>query len=339
MRLRWLPLITALLLGCDSTPEGGADAPTPVVERGARAEPGVLLARDLLPVRAGQVFWYEATLRPSPEASPHVREAALFAAWDRDFGLHLESLGLESSLRFLPKKQPDKRKDLLYVLPAGLNERGYMLDLRARTKNLRTVKTPAGTFEAITLRHEEDGVEIEHCFAKGVGLVRYVLSLGGTELLRLELVEQLVQGPAPGYTCDTPAKFWKAYEHALRRLDVETLEELIAPRMRERLQWPASDEVSGLGGPDPDVLSGARADTNRVGLLVERIRLLIPELLDVQLSVTGPWVVKPGSELHTATAKGILVAWLDGRREVGPITIVLERPADQAAWQLADFYR
>jgi hypothetical protein len=335
----------ALLAGCPSTtPHPPADPPEPVPapspfedDDDDDDEPYDLRPAQLMPMRPGRVTWYRATFYDPPRR-PRTRRIAFVSMWDKASGNHLESVGLGD--RQMPMRLV-RRHERLYVFPGGLGERGYDFRLRGLRAKLQNLETPAGPKQAVLLEHQEGSLDLRHWFAPETGLVRYEINVNGESALTLEILEELSQGtPKTGYPTDTPAAFWSSYTEAIRRVDVQRLEHLLAPSLARRVHWPAKDVARDLE-PDRGLLSKARVSPQHTDLLQERIRSLIPDLLDVQLTPAGAWAHSEADDLAFATAPAHVVAWLDGVRSEGTGEIVLCRPGGdkKAPWRLAEFRR
>lgn len=280
-------------MGCHSTQSFGGDpAPTEVdaaEEEGAQGPSG----RKLLRLERGLVLWFEAY---TPTDGGHPARVGFFVARDARGGLFLESLGLgepQSSIRLVTNK------GALWLFPVGDGR------VSAASRIYHPVKTPGREVKIKIgsrrvngryLSHSEGGVEIGLWFAEGEGLWRLQLNLDGEEQLRLERTGKARWGsrPAP-YPAGDPQAAWKSVAEAVRRLDVVGLRQLMTPELWARLLPPGE----GLAFP------GAAIDGKR---RLELIRLVVPQLLEVELELAGEFEVQAGQ----AVAPAILRTRIDG---------------------------
>jgi hypothetical protein len=346
-QLRILPLILLMAVaGCETPDRGAGDAldVAVTVKDEEDEEPDddapdpadySLRAGQLFPMKPGRVYWYAATTRPR-NAPEQTREIAIVSMWDRDAGTHLETVGLgepETALRFVIGQRA-RNANTLYVLPGGFGEGAYSMTVLGQREELRRVHVVDRTWETIIFEHREGSSRMRHWLAPNQGLVRYDVEIEGEVVFSLELVDELRQGtPREGYSCSTPDEFWRSYRAALKRLDVQGLQRLLAPALRRRLARPARDGDLGL---DKTLLRKARVSPRPSDILQERIRSMMPDLLGVELRPTGSWSLKKGAERELATAPAELVAWVDGKRKTGDAELVLSR-GPKGEWQLETF--
>ncbi len=348
LRALSLLLLAALLSGCESSPENTGSHGAVNVASGTK-DPGEnddqtqdptrfsLRGGVLFPLKGGRVYWYRALIRPG-NGPEQVREVALVSMWDRDAGTHLETVGLgeaNTALRFVVGQRA-KNANTLYVLPAGLGDAAYSISLLSQREELRRIQILGRTWETILVERRVGSSRMRHWLAPNQGLVRYDVEIQGEVVLSLELVEELRQGPPPaGYACSTPDDFWRAYQTALRRFDIQGVSRLLRPALLRRLTWPVGGGLDDFG-PDKDLLRKARATLRPQEVLQDQIRSIMPDLLAVELRPTGPWALTTDGDRQLATAPAQLVAWVDGKREEGEAELVLSSTA-KGHWQLEAF--
>ena len=332
MRL-WCALLSLFLVAChtEGDREGGFLSPT---EGEGEASVRGPRAQALLAARAGRVLWFEVRTH-DPEDPP--REAALFAVRGAEGTVYYESLGLGApqggSLRFLV------RRGELWVVPAaeaGQRAQQRIYDEREGGGQRERVETPAGSFQARRFSHVDGRVALRYWFAVDVGLVRFEVRIDdkpALELLRAKTSRWGRNDPY-GYPAQTPDECWTSLERALHALDLAALRGLIGDELWQRLR-PAGD----LG-----LLGETQRQSDREE--AQRIRAVVPQLLDVRFEPLGPWQIvefrpaKPGeppARRPEARAPARIVASLDGQLLVDRAKLVL-RQHDQG-WEWIGFER
>jgi hypothetical protein len=278
------------------------------------------------------VLWYRATLPATAETPRQERDVALFAVWNRSVGLYLESLGLGTrpgeGLRFLVQG-----RELRVLTPgsgfAYSREKHVVYSEKEGGGELVSIETAIGRLEALRLDLREGAAKTRYWFVPGRGLMRMEVEVDDERVLALEFLKEVPRGrPREGYRTDRPDRMWASLNRALIRLDVDSLESFLAPSLRARLRRPAWSVIEKLGGPP------APAD---VDLVAERIRWMVPDLLDVRLQPTGKWIVDEKSRPPRASAEALLTARLDGGVRRTKAKIILERR--NGAWQWSDFVK
>jgi len=305
------------------TPRPGEAEPAPGDAAGDRAArpPRQLLAL-LLPLERGRVLWYAAEW-PDGARLP----AAFFTADGPRAGVYLQSLGLEPGTGEGLRLWRSERAIWL-VGGAFLQSAAYRVwvdaprwgEGRSARRGYEQIETPAGEFNALRLdRRGPEGVEVRHWLAPGTGLVRLDVRRGEARVLRLELVETVARGrPEGGYDRGAPEALWESVGRALRRLDVGSLELLLSPGLRARERRSPWDAVSDL--QPPAQLRWTPSDPR-----ADRIRREIAELLALDVTLAGPFVVEAGGAAAPAELTNAA-----GRRV--PCVVALRRLAS-GAWR------
>lgn len=328
----WCVLLSLLLVACQAGGDGaGGLGPSPGEGEDAVRGPR---AAALLAARAGRVLWFEVRTH-DPDDPP--REAALFAVRGAEGTVYYESLGLGApqggSLRFLV------RRGELWVVPAaeaGQRAQQRIYDEREGGGQRERIETPAGSFSARRFSHVDGRVALRYWFAVDVGLVRFEVRIDDKPALELQRTKTSRWGRNDplGYPAQTPDECWSSLQRALHALDLVALQSLIGDELWQRLR-PAGD----LG-----LLSGGQPESDREE--AQRIRAVVPQLLDVRFDLLGPWQIvefrpeKPGeppARRPEARAPARVVANLDGELLVDRAKLVL-RQHDQG-WEWIAFQR
>lgn len=338
-RFAWMWLLAGVcaLAGCNGDPPTRPDpagpgvSPTP--NPGAPpAAPGAngasaraVRAEALLPVKQQLALWYRVTLHGAEGKAKPRHDVAFFAAYDRNVGLYLESLGLGGegdSLRLVVRNRE------IWILPSTtgfLSPRAMQrIYSERRGEGERvTLKTAFGLLRVRKIVHKERDLESRYWFGRGRGLVRMELLVRAAPMFTLELVEIVARGrPQGGYPTKTPAQLWASFNKALRRLDVPALERFMSPDMRAKVRKP---------GWPRELPKAVRAMT-RGDPRSERIRLMIPDLLAVRLRPLGSWELETKRTPERATARALLTARVDGKVKKSEVVLVLERHAGSWKW-------
>lgn len=354
------------LAGCaetEGTPaEGGdagdhreAEAALAADDAARRAQDGRAVAR-LLPIDPAHVLWFRATTTAAV-GSAWTRDVALFASTFATGEPTLESIGLGvapwDGLRLARGA-----RDAWVILPStGAGYRAWTPDAawedgrdaeevvamgagyracqgRGRRLGWEDLDAPGGTHRALRTEHGPaagaSGDVARHWFLPEVGLARLEVEVGGRRELLLELVEVGPRGaPRGGYDATSPAALWGSVQAALRRLDVDGVETLLAPALLRRGRRSGADQVRDLVAPGDLRRAPAQADARH---LAARVQAGLGDLLLLDARLRGAWRIE-GTEATAPATVTVLDA--GGHPRPARAVVVLARRA-VGAWVWED---
>lgn len=355
---RLLALLTALVVaGCggpDEQPDGGPPDPTreapdasheqaeDAVEAQARREAEAREAAALLPLEAGRVLWYRATTTVStPEGpAPYAREVALFTSRGPSGEPVLEVVGaLPAPWDALCFGRGPREVGVL--LGAGAGGGAARLWTPDPTwdagRGRRLGWEQVGEWRALRTEHGRPGeLLLRAWLAREVGVVQLEVVVELARALLLELVERGPRGaPGGGYDASSPRALWQSLTVALRRLDVDALDALLGPSLRQRERRTGWDEVRDLVPPAelrrarPEGRADPEAARDRE--LAARIRAEVGDLLSLDVRLRGAWQADP-RDPTLVTAPALVTRLEAGEPHLRRAVVVLGRHGDTWSW-------